>query len=191
MALINYVEGVPAANNNPSDDQSDMLINTNSNFAIWNVDHSGFITTNSGYHTVVHSIDNVTDPTPVAGTGEYYAKTVGSDVEAFYQSANGVITQLTGATAPAPTPNGYVYLPGGLLMQWGFVSSFGSSGTTNFNIAYPNAVFSIVLTSSTTANTNHANGMYVRGTSGLASFNWNQADLASTQNGFYWMALGN
>ena len=47
MTMFTYNSGVPFATNNPSVDQPQMLINTVSNFGIWNVDHVGFNTTNT------------------------------------------------------------------------------------------------------------------------------------------------
>jgi hypothetical protein len=47
MTMFTYNSGVPFATNNPSNDQPQMLINTVSNFGIWNVDHVGFNTTNT------------------------------------------------------------------------------------------------------------------------------------------------
>lgn len=39
---FNYTTGIPAANNNPSTDQPDMLENNDSNYNIWDVDHYTF-----------------------------------------------------------------------------------------------------------------------------------------------------
>ena len=46
MTVFTYNQNVPFATNNPSVDQPQMLINTVSDFGIWNVDHVGFNTTN-------------------------------------------------------------------------------------------------------------------------------------------------
>jgi hypothetical protein len=37
-----YTQGIPSATDNPSDDQPNMTINNDSNYAIWQVDHHGF-----------------------------------------------------------------------------------------------------------------------------------------------------
>ncbi len=49
--LIVYNTGIPATNNNPSDDQPHMLINTDSGDQIWDVDHVPFNVNYSGTHS--------------------------------------------------------------------------------------------------------------------------------------------
>lgn len=50
--------------------------------------------------------------------------------------------------------NGYCFLPGGLLVQWGATGAIGSGGTTaSFPIPFPNNVFRIVLTPNSTVQT--------------------------------------
>lgn len=50
MTNFAYQTGIPATNDNPSDDQPPMLINNDNNFAIWNEDHRGFAQQDGGTH---------------------------------------------------------------------------------------------------------------------------------------------
>lgn len=50
MTNFDYNNGVPNANNNPSNDQPDMLTNTQNLELIWDEDHVGFNATNGGTH---------------------------------------------------------------------------------------------------------------------------------------------
>jgi hypothetical protein len=50
MSYLDYNTGVPATNDNPSNDQPSMLTNTQSSAAIWDIDHYGFQDPNGGIH---------------------------------------------------------------------------------------------------------------------------------------------
>jgi hypothetical protein len=56
--------GVPAANNDPSVDQPDMLQNNVSNADIWDVDHIGFNASNGGTHEKITFISTVSPSAP-------------------------------------------------------------------------------------------------------------------------------
>lgn len=78
---ISYNLGVPAANNNPSNDQPDMLVNTQSISDIWAVDHVTFSGNPAGTHAqVTFSSKNTpgaqTDPQSVLYTRDGTASTV-------------------------------------------------------------------------------------------------------------------
>ena len=75
-------------------------------------------------------------------------------------------------------------------MQWGRVSSTSATGVSSFNITFPTSVFVVLLTSTVSSDTNHANGMYWIPGGALNQFQWDQADRASAQTGFSWIAIG-
>lgn len=187
---LNYTTGIPNAPNNPSSDQPIMQTNANSINTWVQQDHIGFNTDNGGYHLSAHCKDFEGDPTTLEGFGTYYAKTVGSDIQGFYKSGLGVVTQLTGATAPSPEANGYVYLPGGILLQWGSSNSTASSTTRSFPIPFPNNVFSMNATLSVNASTGSAGTIYIE-TLNLDDYTVIQASLPNSKNGYYWFAIGN
>jgi hypothetical protein len=102
-------------------------------------------------------------------------------------------TNISQLTLASPVASGYQWL-GRVLIQWGLVTSVSSSTTQAFPIPFPTNVFSITMTSISSTVSGHANGMYVvqvGGTQPLNLFTWNQADRATSQTGFYWMAIGN
>lgn len=55
-------------------------------------------------------------------------------------------------TSSATTANGYTYLPNGLIMQWGVVSSNSITGDITFPTPFPNALLSITATTVTIDN---------------------------------------
>lgn len=50
MTNFAYIKGIPATNDNPSDDQPDMLNNNDNAALIWETDHIGFNAPNGGLH---------------------------------------------------------------------------------------------------------------------------------------------
>lgn len=103
MTNFSYVQGIPAANNNPSSDQPNMLTNTNSIYGLINVDHITFGMANGGYHNVIHfNNQGTSDPPLVSGFGQLYTKTISGDQELFYESGNGVIVQMTANVSILP-----------------------------------------------------------------------------------------
>jgi hypothetical protein len=153
MGLFVNNQNIPFAPNNPSVDQPDMQTNTNSIINWAKVDHQGYNVSQGGYHTVVHLIDNIVDPMnvppagPLLGAGELYTKTIGpalapitQDTALFYQTAGGIITQMTVNLDPVQSAsNGYTFIPGGFIVQWGFITIV--NGTTiypvTYNVTYP------------------------------------------------------
>ncbi len=95
MTVFDYNVNIPDAPNNPSNDQPLMKTNTNSDFGIWNVNHIGFNQLNGGFHTIVQQGPQTLDPAPLAGFGQTYTKTILGDQQLFYESGNGIITQIT------------------------------------------------------------------------------------------------
>lgn len=61
MTFFNYTQGIPAAQNNPSNDQPNMKVNNDSNYLIWDVDHYGFEDNNGGQHQWV-TLPKLTTP---------------------------------------------------------------------------------------------------------------------------------
>ena len=198
MSFLSYTTGVPNPPNNPSTDVGPMQINTNSINSILNVDHFGFNNTLGGWHKIIHLPAQTVDPAPVtvpANAGQLYTKTISGDLELFYESSGGVISQLTAAgITPTPGTNGYSYIPGGILLQWGvlnttFPSNVGTVTFATANIAFPNNCFNVQMTMKGTSGT--ANLTQITGISKTA-FNWQFTGGSSTSfTGFYWYAVGN
>ncbi len=195
-------------------------LNLQNNFKWANIsfgtDHEAFDSkdeTKYGYHTAIHFVPSSTTTTnppnnnpPKQGLPNGYVVTPGFgqlfsaeikdgviDDALFYVSGNGVLTQLTGVTAPSGSDNGYITLPGGIIMQWGKAGGIGLGGlvivtlATN-NIDFPNNLFNIQATmirSSTNVDnvyavTQPASGVITQ----LRFFD------TSSGNPFYWVAIG-
>lgn len=127
------------------------------------------------------------NPAAIADAGILFAKTSGSAVELFFQRPTGSPVQITGAGSVAA--NGYSFLPGGAIMQWGSATLTGGAGAgtvVTLPLAYPTAILSV----NVTVKKNASNDKYVTwGTPTLTTFTIykEQADqpLECT-----WMAIG-
>jgi hypothetical protein len=203
-----YRLNIPLGTNKPSVDQPNMQINTNSINSLISTDHLTFQTATGtgidGYHTVIHFEDQGAYPsTPVTTPdyGQIYTNTVTptggvADQELFYQSGNGIVTQLTSGFSPTPGQNGYTYLPGGLILQWGRITPLVSETTTpvlfaTSNINFPNNCFVVLATLINPTSTGNAQTISIRqGSISNEEFSYNYSG-GSAYNGFYWIAIGN
>ncbi len=152
MADLVYTGGLPNPPNFPSQDVGSMQTNTNS-IETWVVqDHFGFNTADGsgGYHAKV-SLQNIpvhlTPPAIPAGTdGMMYADTIAGISWPWWKWGNvpGQEFQITGSAAaaiPQIAADGYSFLPGGLIIQWGkFLSPNPLATNVPMNIPFPNVM---------------------------------------------------
>lgn len=119
-----FDNSVPAANNNPSEDQPLMLINNQSSASIWQTDHIGFGTDGGGLHKQVTFATNQSAPSlTVDGVSGLYANLSSALSQLFFQNSTQNF-QLTGLPV---TNSGTNY---GITTPWGITINFGT-GTTN------------------------------------------------------------
>lgn len=228
MPTFNYTNDIPFADHNPSTDQPDMLINTNSIDSIIAVDHYTFEEGNKdGYHKVIRQptgsgTQNLTRsgagavyanvPSNIANinqilSGQYTPDTTGGtlDTQLFSLTSSNVLSQLTGSKLTnTATSDGWVWI-GGILIQWGFVStsSSGTTSTITFKdripgaIPFPNNIFfagaTLFSTNATTPPELTGSGISVLNTT--ISITGFQVCFSSAGGGkgrgFYWLAIGN
>lgn len=204
MATYTYTSDIPLETNKPSVDQPNMKVNTNSISSLINEDHVGFNTANGGYHIVIHHIKQGADPGAVADIGQTYTKdeTVGATTDTclFFESGSGRITRLTAPVANSNAANGYMFLPGGFLMQWGKhlpgggFPSGSTTGTKSFNINFPTAslvVYGTPLVSFASLPTSQGS-LNIRNSvlGNVSSFQWQFYTNSANYIGFEWLAIG-
>ena len=144
MPITPYNLNIPAANNAPSDDQPNMLVNTNSISSLIDKDHFTFSETNSGWH---RKSTYIAGSAPGSASDQIveYGKTSSGSTELFIQRDGvGTEIQLTRGN-PSVSANGYTFLPGGLLLQWGSVNATQSGVTFSFPISFTSSVYSVTL----------------------------------------------
>lgn len=186
MPALTYTLNIPAAQNNPSADQPDMKINTNSIDSLLNVDHFTFAFGNAGWHRQV-TLPIEPTPTSLAGQAVMYANTSGQSQLFATTDAGGKAYQLTNfndslfSKFGSSTGKGWTFLPGGMILNFGFLStpaSSPSSGTITFPRPY------------TTANINIFGNLYFSGTTPDGSNTWYYRTDTVGMTTFQWANVG-
>lgn len=165
MTLFTYNRDIPDGPHNPSSDQPLMKKNTNNTDDLINVDHVSFNDTQwpNGYHRIVHAVNQgsfpANVPAPIANTIQlssllYTPDTTGGiPGTQFFLTNSGGTVQMTGTSLQQ---EGWAWV-GGVLLQWGIISSPGSSGIVTFKDRVPGAIpfrnncFSVQLTPQATS----------------------------------------
>lgn len=194
MPHLSYERDVPDAPNNPSVDQPDMKLNTNSNDSIWTADHFGFNDNKGGRHQQL-TLTNRTAPGIAEGDGALYANLIDGQSWPIWQNALGSTTMVSSATNASI--NGFASLPGGLMIQWGTVagSSLATvpvSFNTNFRLAGVNTnaynVNVIPIRAATSPGNDFATAIV---TGSVTHTGFSIANIgAHTMAGWYWTAIG-
>lgn len=150
---ISYNLGIPAAANDPSVDQPDMLENNDAIPAILAIDHVTFNNAGSGQHKQVTFPSNNVPTLPTNPPVLFTNNDAFSIPQLFFytgtaaQSAN-QYTLPSGIFGSA----GSVLLPGGLIMKWGLATGVATGGGTAFTYAgfglapFPHTTFNIQAT---------------------------------------------
>lgn len=146
----------------------------------FNVDHVDFDASGEGFHAKV-TFPQGTAPTVAVDNIVLYAKDTNSRPTIFMrQENNGSEVQLTGPT-PSIGANGYTFLPGGALIQWGVNVSAGNASVT-FPVAFT-TLYSITIG---TRGNSGSSGYHRISTESASGF----SVQATATSGFYWMAIG-
>lgn len=203
---LSYFPGIPNPPNAPSVDVPNMQTNTNNLQTYLQRDHIPFGSGFDGMHLQVNLQETTLSGTPAlppnlagSGFGTLYATTnssqIGGNAGEIYYTRGGSAQkiQLTGPLNPtsAATPatnqasNGYTFLAGGILMQFGKTNPLnGSSKSFSFPVTYNNILsFSI-------ASTSNSNSFYVSALS-TSGFTIATVGGASSGSAAYWIAVGN
>lgn len=203
---------IPAANNNPSADQPDMLTNNVSTRGIIAVDHFGFDVANGGRHLQVQlplrgGSPGTIPPSLIAQEGTLYTKTVtssGASTETglFYTpdlSANQyqLTRTITASFALFGTNTGYLadhtggwtFLPGGMLLQYGARSTPGTSGVITYPVVFTTGAFSIQLTMSRNASSS-TQSVSVDNSIAPSASSFAYRSSSSSTDPIYWVAIG-
>lgn len=200
MPIPAFTQGYPLDGSSLGQTKSTIRDNLDGTFLTLAVDHinnNGQPGPNpAGYHNVIHVVSQGADPSPVASYGQLYSKVTNpgspliSDTSLFWETATGLIQQLTTNLTPTAVSitNGYTFLPGGIIIQWGAKSAPGQSGSVTFNVTFPNNCFSVMLTQRRDGSSS-TQGMYLNGAPTASAFSYNGS--TSSDTALYWLAIGN
>lgn len=172
----------------------------------YGVDHVPFSDTSgippggiSGMHTALHLVPQAA-PAALTGYGQLFSTTVNSinnDQTLFFLTGGNRLLQLTRNFVPVANFNGYTFLPGGLMVQWGQVTGLGGAWPTTeqtltyatANIAFPTAGYVVFTTF--IGPTSGSSGDITINASNPTNFKWQFSGSSSASyGGFYWLAIG-
>ena len=180
-----------------------------SNFSVittaQSVNHVTFDDANQGKHKFLQMPEQVSAPTTAVNEGGFYTKDSGG-TNLFYRSESAgseyQLTKVIDASignfgtflaygAPPATftqTGGWTFLPGGLIMQYGFygkVGALGQTGTVQFPVTFTN-VFSVT---NSLNRPNTGNQSIQIGTPTTTDFGFFSSSAGS--DGIFWQAIGN
>jgi hypothetical protein len=218
MTLFPFNTGIPAAANNPSIDQPEMLKNNISTAGLIAVDHVGFGLNNGGFHNKVQLLNNAAlPPALIAGEGTLYTKTVGtlSQSQLFYSpdatgneyqltrtKTNNFATFGTNTNISGATFGGWTFLAGpanaggdstAMLLQYGIATSSGTgfpNTTVIFPVPFINVPYSVQCTMIDTSGSRFFVEVF---SSSITQFTATVRDSGGTPSNaksFYWMVIG-
>ena len=151
----------------------------------------------AGYHKVIHMVPQGSNPAAIAGYGQLFSKTVTSvisDTALFWETGTGIVSQLTMNILPKAAANGYTYLPGGILLQWGIVAGSSASSTTvlfaTSNIDFPTACFNVTVIPVRSASSPGNDFATVIVTKSATGFTFGNIG-GHTMTNWLWTAIGN
>lgn len=188
---MTYNPNIPNATDRPSQSQDQLKTNFQQLNFVFEEDHVPFdaaIIGDRGKHKFVtlqrQPIDNITNGNDTS----LYAKLAGGISQLFWRyQNNGTVVQLSISQAPIPNQNGYTWLPGGMMLQWGLEVGATNTNTISFNIPFSGDAYNVQLTSN--RNTNTGISVIVKQGSVDANGFIYLSDATGPHN-LYWMAIG-
>ena len=196
---MSYQPGIPTGTVPLDEDYLNVQGNFQQLDTSFGVDHIPFSQTpQNGYHKAIHLVEQST-PASVLGTGEIYCTSfndgIATDSTFYLQTALGKVMQMTRNFVPIAANNGYTFLAGGLILQWGTISATSSNPTVTFtsagNIAFPNAIFNVQVTRQHSPSSPGSTFGYWVSTSGLSQTGFTIVNNDGHTWSYNWMALGN
>lgn len=173
-----------------------------------------------GYHTVLHFTNQSGDPSSISSTGQFYAKTItqgsNTDQQLFFEGGTGFISQLTtsnagsqslfgtntnyqaamaGSPATASVTGGWSFLPGGLILNYGFATTLKPGSSNGVLVTYacpfPNATIAVTGAFNTSTQFAFLPFWSIGGTNQLNTFLLFTSNTTHTNDIFYFTAIGN
>lgn len=215
MAIPPFNQGYPPDNSSLGQTKTSIRNNIDGTFLTLGVDHinnNGLPGTQpAGYHNVTRWVPKAVNPAAIPGYGQLFSKTVtvglNSDQQIFWETGNGIVQQLTAAVLPVAGTSGRTFLPGGLILQWGFVNGThggdnhfngGDTNSVTFSstgIAFPTSCFSIwtqpLYTSGNAPGNSSTATVAIASNFTNTAFTWTFCTVSATYTRFLWFAIGN
>jgi hypothetical protein len=204
-----YQPGIPTGTVDLDQDYQNLQNNFQQLDTTFAVDHVAFsVTENNGYHRAVHMVPvstTSTNPpknqpingyTATPGLGQILDAQINdgydTDEALFFLTGGNKLSQLTSNIVPVNALLGYTYLPGGVILQWGTITTTFNSQTqlVGFPKTFAKNIWNVSVTLSGGTNASSRRTLTVTTTS-LSGFTAFLVDnTGGGYDGFYWMAIG-
>lgn len=184
---MTFQPNIPQATDLISVSQSDILQNFQAINTSYAVNHQGFNAVGTGKHKFVEMPNQGSAPAGAAGEFTIFSDTSSGQSELWYKrDAEATAYQWSGPN-PSAVANGYTFLPGGLLMQWNFLTgaSKNDSAAIVFPIAFSGTPFSLQLSTSR----NGVSVAVVNATS-VTSTGFTLRTSSNSNDGIWYLAIG-
>lgn len=173
---------IPAANNDPADDQPLMQTNFANINSYLQVDHTNPATTGAGEHKQVTFNSNNVPAIPTSPPVLFTNNDAFSTPQLFFYSGNAAKS----SNQYVASTNGSTYLLGGIIVKWGSGNANQSGTVNSFTSAFPNNCYSVLVTPTDTAYTGTF-AVTAVSTTGFTA----KRQSGSGVTGFYYLAIGN
>jgi len=211
---MTYQPGIPTGSVPLNMDYLNLQGNFTSLSDQWSVDHVSLTSTSgsppNGYHTNIHLVPNSTitsnppnnypptTPTVTTGYGQVWSAQVNdginTDESLFFLTGGSRNLQLTMNFVPTNAANGFTFIPGGIIFQWGNSTASGT-GIRNIlfvteNMNFPTNCYVVI--AQPTAGTAGGGGGYI--VAGISKTGFNFVSTPSqfpSGTPFNWIAIGN
>ncbi len=194
---MSYTNNVPLSGQSLGGTRNPINANFQAIDTTFSVNHVGYNDSGAGKHNFVNLPEQASAPSGASNEGTLYAKDDGTRTALYWvqETGQGSEVKMTGVT-PVAAANGYTFLPGGLLLQWGVVASPGTSGTVTFsanNIAFPTSLYNVQLSVSRTGSFGSsptAGVAVINSGSAFSSTTFSYLCSTSGNVNLYWTAIG-
>lgn len=140
---MSYQPNIPTGPENLDNDYLNLRQNFQALDTVYKIDHVALTSSSGtkGYHKLVHLVNYASgDPAAAASTGILYCKTVddgySTDTQLYFKTKNDLKLILTNNFLPLASQNGYTFLPGGLLLQWGRIVTGASNNQKKVDVTF-------------------------------------------------------
>lgn len=184
---MTFQPNIPQPSDLISVSQNDILQNFQSIDTAWNVNHEDFNAVSAGKHIKLELTNQ--SPAPAGSASQFllFSQTSSGQSETWYRrNAEGTAYQLTGKN-PTTSTKGSTFLPGGLLMQWDFLT--GASKNDGAVISFLNTFSATPYSIQLTASRNGTSTNVLNATS-VSSSGFTLRTSSNSNDGVWYLAIG-
>ena len=191
---MTFNPNIPQSTDQPSQSQSQFLTNFQQVNTVFGANHVSLVdatVANRGKHNIVVMPQQASGPATTSTEGALYTKDLGGSPNLYWRrKSSGSQIPMTANVTPSSSSNGFTFLPGNMLLQWGTETiPPGTSSSISFPTAFSSAPYSIIC-NFIRASTTTVGAVYISSGDVTATrFKTVSAGFAGSHD-IYWIAIG-